>query len=59
MSSEAEEVQVPALSIVNELSIVESDREILRKCDIDAKLKELERHPNVVKVRIFLRLFWN
>lgn len=50
MNSEAEEVQVPALSIIHELSVTECDREILRKSNIEEKLKMLENHANVVKV---------
>lgn len=50
MSAEAEEVQVPALSIIHELTITESDRDTLRKSNLEEKLKDLENHPNVVKV---------
>lgn len=47
--AEQEEIQVPALSIVQGLTSTAENREFLRDAQLEAKLVELERHPNVKK----------
>lgn len=58
--SDAEEVQVPAASIVHGLTVAAENREVLRMAKIEEKLGRLEEHQNVVKdgsqVANFLRL---
>lgn len=58
--AEQEEVQVPALSIVQGLTAVAENRDYLRDARLEDKLMDLERHPNVKKqgsqVANFLRL---